>query len=86
MKDNTATLVFNEDTERYHQKVVKENHICVTYEPDGQYRHHFTSKKVIAQELHSWMVKYGIDETVEVLGRDSTNKMSGWSGGSIAWM
>ena len=44
------------------------------------------AKKVIAQELHSWMVKYGIDETVEVLGRDSTNKMSGWSGGSIAWM
>ena len=95
-KDNTKTLVFNEDTERYHQKVVKENHISVTSEPDGQYRHHFTPgpsdktqnkpAKVIAQELHSWMVEYGIDETVEVLGGDSTNEMSGWSGGSIAWM
>ena len=87
MKDKTATLVFNEDT------VVKENHIFVTCEPDGQYRHHFTPGPpdktqnkpaiLIAQELHSWMVEYGIDKTVKVLGGDSTNDMSV---GSIAWM
>ena len=41
---------------------------------------------MIAQELHSWMVEYGIDETVLVLGGDSTNEMTGWSGGAIAWL
>ena len=32
------------------------------------------------------MAHRGIDKTVQVLGGDLTNEMSGWSGGSIAWL
>ena len=95
-KDRTKTMEFDEKTMRYHQTITKENHISVTSEPDGKYRFHFTPgpsddkrnkpAKVIAHELHSWMVENGVDATVEVLGGDSTNEMTGWSGGSIVWV
>ena len=32
------------------------------------------------------MVEHGVDQTVEVLGGDSTAEMTGWSGGAIAWL
>lgn len=95
-KDNTKILTYDHLTKRYNQRIYKENHIAVTSEPDGQYRFHFTPgpsdknknkpAKVMAQELHSWLVENGIDETVLVLGGDSTNEMTGWSGGAIAWL
>ena len=83
------TLIYDNLTKRYHQRIVKENHIMVTLEPDGQYRYHFTPgpsdsrlnkpAKVIAEDLFNWMAHRGIDKTVQVLGGDSTNEMSGWS-------
>lgn len=94
-KDKTKTLLLNSETNRYHQKTIIENHISVTSEPDGQYRFHFTPEpsdrknkpaKMIAIGVHNWMVENGVDKTVLVLGGDSTNEMSGKSGGSLTWV
>ena len=94
-KDKTKVLQYNHITKRYHLKITKENHITVTSEPDGKYRYHFTPgpsdnknkpAKMIAIGLHSWLVECGLDKLLELLGGDSTNEMSGWSGGSIAWL
>ena len=94
-KDNTKVLLYNETTQRYHQRIVKEEHITVTSEPDGSYRMHFTPPeatpankpaKQVAVVLHDWLVEHGQDTSVLVVGGDSTNSMSGWKGGSIAWL
>ena len=59
------------------------------------YRFHFTSEKTVAPDkpaqmeargLVSWMKQTGIDETVEVLGGDSTSSNTGWAGGCITWI
>ena len=53
------------------------------------FRFHFTPEKgdsrnkpakMAALSLHAWMVKHGIDNTVLVLGGDSTNENTGWQG------
>ena len=36
--------------------------------------------KMAALSLHEWMVKHGVDQTVLVLGGDSTNENTGWQG------
>ena len=95
-------MVYHPETKRHHRRIVKENHISVTSEPDGQYRFvpnqvdndkylqilrfHFTPApgdrknkpaKMAALSLHEWMVKHGVDQTVLVLGGDSTNENTG---------
>ena len=72
-------------------QVVKETHVAVTSEPDGQYRYHLTPDEPVfphkpAQGLYMWMVKNGIDKDVLVLGGDSTNSNSGWDGGAMTWV
>ena len=94
-KNLTRVMKLDEETGRYHPRVEKQNHIAVTSEPDGIYRLHFTPPEAIppskpareeALALHEWMVNLQVDKTVEVLGGDSTNPMSGWKGGAIAWL
>ena len=41
---------------------------------------------MVALGVYNWMVEHGVDKTVAVLGGDSTNKMSGKSGGSLTWV
>ena len=41
-KDSTRVMQYDEETDKYHPRVVKETHVAVTSEPDGQYRYHFT--------------------------------------------
>ena len=98
-------MVYHPETKRHHRRIVKENHISFTSEPDGQYRFvpnqvdndkylqilrfHFKPApgdrknkpaKMAALSLHEWMVKHGVDQTVLVLGGDSTNENTGWQG------
>ena len=37
-----------------------------------------------AVALNEWMVQYGVDKTVLVIGGDSTNPNTGWKGGMLA--
>ena len=94
-KDSTRVMKYDEETDKYHPRVVKETHVAVTSEPDGQYRYHFTPDEPVfphkpaymeAQGLYMWMVKNGIDKDVLVLGGDSTNSNSGWDGGAMTWV
>ena len=45
-----------------------------------------TPAKEMAIGLHEWLVGHGQDSSILVLGGDSTNLMSGWKGGAIAWL
>ena len=58
--------------------------VTKTQEFDEVTKHHFTpgpsdrktkQAKVIAMDLHSWMVEYGVDKSVQVVGGDSTNEI-----------
>ena len=88
-------MQYDEETDKYLPRLVKETHVAVTSEPDGQYRYHFTPDEPVfqhkpsymeAQGLYMWMVKNGIDNDVLVLGGDSTNYNSGWDGGAMTWV
>lgn len=94
-KDPTRDMKYDEETDKYHPRVVKETHVAVTSEPDGQYRYHFTPSEPVyphkpaymeAQGLYLWLVKNGIDKDLLVLGGDSTNSNSGWDGGAMTWV
>ena len=75
--------------------MIKKEHISVTSEPDGLYRFHYTPAEAItpstpsreiALVLYEWMVEHNKDKSIIVLGGDSTNSMSGYKGGAIAWV
>ena len=92
-KDKTRVLLCDRKTGRYHQRVVKQENISVTGEPDGRYLFHYTPEpptrtckpaRQAAVALHEWMVQYGVDKTVLVIGGDSTNSNTGWKGGMLA--
>ena len=64
----------------------------MTSEPDGRYLFHYTPgpptltstpARQSAIGLHEWMVEYGVDETLLVIGGDSTNFNTGWKGGML---
>ena len=66
--------------------------LSVTCEPDGRYLFHYTPEpatrmskaaRQAAVGLHEWMVQHGVDETVLVIGGDSTNSNTGWKGGML---
>ena len=91
-KDLTRVLQFHEETGKYHQRWVKEEHMSVTSEPDGKFLFHYTPEpptilnkpaKQAAIGLYEWMVDHGVDETVLVIGGDSTNSNTGWKGGMM---
>ena len=72
----------------------QENH-SVCSDPDGRYLYHFTPDKcpksvkpaeVIANNLVSFMKYKGIDKTLQAIGGDSTNVITGWEGGTMHWV
>ena len=94
-KDFTLVLNYDENTGRYHKRMIKDKHISVTSEPEGLYRFHYTPAEAItpstpsreiALVLYEWMVEHNKDKSIIVLGGDSTNSMSGYKGGAIAWV
>lgn len=71
---------------------IKENHITVTEEPRGRYLTHYTPEpktkttkaaKQCAIGLFDWLKDSGIDRSLELIGSDTTNEMSGWKGGIL---
>ena len=85
-KDFTKHMVKDVITGSLHPRVIKENHVSVTSEPDGKYRYHFTPDnptplykhaKEEAKRLYDWLVKVGLDKSLEVIIGDSTNSNTG---------
>ena len=87
-KDKTRVMV-EDSLGRLHPRVVKEDHISVTAEPEGRYLAHFTPEaaihpdkpaKKVAEGLHAVLVKTGATETCTTIGGDSYNGNTGWRG------
>ena len=91
------TLVYEEveGSSQPHPAIRKEEHYSVVAEPGGHYLFHFTPEP--ADETHSaaeqiaitlveWMVKHGVDTTLQFIGGDSTNVNSGIWGGVFQYV
>ena len=94
-KDKTMVRTFDRETGRYHVRIKKENHVTIVSEPGGEYRHHFTPDEATpgskpakqeAKKIYDWMKKTKSEETVKLVGGDSTNPNTGWAGGVLAWL
>ena len=89
----TNVMEKDEETGNYYQSQVKQEHIVVTNEPGGEYLFHFVPEeatkeekaaKQVANKIVEWIVKYGVDTTLDSIGGDSTNNSnSGWEGESF---
>ena len=93
--DRTKVIHKDEKTNNYHQKIIKEDHITITQEPEGKYLCHFTPEspqekekpaEKVAQGVFDWLSSHGAVESLKVIGGDSTNSMTGWKGGSLAFL
>ena len=91
-KDNTLILKHDETTGTFRKRTIKECHMTVTEEPKGRYLTHYTPEaktrtatpaKQCAIGLFDWLKDRGIDRSLEVIGSDTTNEMSGWKGGML---
>ena len=69
-KDKTLMLRFENDTGKYHKRVITEEHISVIQEPAGVYLTHYTPDpeekgakpaKQMAKSLYKWLVDHGVD-------------------------
>ena len=95
--DKTKALAFNYETKKYHPSQIQEEHYSLTQEPEGKYLHHFSphdyntnSKgtlvkpaKKIALGVYDWIHSHGAKESIQVIGGDSTNTITGWIGGAL---
>ena len=66
------------------RRIEKQENISVNSEPDGSYLTYYTPSndpykpaKEAAIGLYNWMVPRGIDQTIFVIGSDSTISMTG---------
>ena len=89
-KDKTRAMV-PDARGQLHPKIIKEEHVSVTWEPHGRYLTHFTPEpavhpdkpaKKVAEALYDVLVKHNATETVINLGGDSYNGNTGWRGGT----
>ena len=91
-KNWTKVMEKDEETGKYYQSQVKMEHIVVTSEPGGEYLFHFVpseatreekAAKQVANKIVDWILKYGVETSLDSLGGDSTNSNTGWEGGSF---
>ena len=89
-KDKTRALV-PDSRGKLHPRIIKEEHMSVTWEPYGRYLSHFTPEqavhpdkpaKKVAEGLYDILVKHNATETCVNLGGDSYNGNTGWKGGT----
>ena len=83
-KHPTLILIKDSVTKTFCRRIEKQEGISVTSEPDGSYSTHYIPSKgpnkpakEAAIEVYNWMVPRGIDQTIIVIGSDSTNSMTG---------
>ena len=90
-KDNTRVMLMDENGV-LHPRIVKEEHVSVSSEPDGKYLFHFTPEaatqgekpaEMVAKGLSKGLEKLGATDTIQTIGGDSTNVNTGWKGGTI---
>lgn len=96
--DMTKKLTLKRATNRYYPSVISEEHYTITQEPAGKYLHHFSPSdfqssvkgaipkpaKRIALGLYDWLESHDAQKSLQVIGGDSTNTITGWQGGAIA--
>ena len=76
-----------------HPRLVREEHISVTTEPDGSFLGHVTPDPAVAPDkpakkaaeaVYQLLVDCDISQNCIVLGGDSTASNTGWKGGAMA--
>ena len=96
-QDITKAIAFNQETGKFHPSLIKEHHYTLTQEPEGRYLHHFSpadfpvdskGKKVkpansVALGVYDWIESHGAKQSIQVIGGDSENAMTGWNGGAL---
>ena len=86
-RNDRINVMLEDERGKRFPSVRSEEHITLTSEPGGEYVGHLspTSKdaKTIATELYDFLVKEGIDKTLEYIGGDSTNSVTGREGGTM---
>ena len=96
--DTTKTLTLKRATNKYYPSLISEEHYTITQEPEGKYLHHFSPSdftssskggipkpaKRIALGLYDWLESHDAHKSLQVIGGDSTNTITGWQGGAIA--
>ena len=91
-KNWTLVMEKDEETGKYYQSKVKMEHIVVTSEPGGEYLFHFVPDeatkdekpaKKVANKIVEWILKYGVETSLDSIGGDSTNSNTGWEGGTF---
>ena len=64
----------------------------VTSEPGGEYLFHFVPDeatedekpaKKVANKIVHWILRYGVETSLDSIGGDSTNSNTGWEGGTF---
>lgn len=94
-RDQTKTLSYDEETVKYHESVVLEEHYNMTIEPSGDYADHFVPEETTKTEPHAKQIAKGIltwlqdndaEEALIALAADSTNTNTGFKGGTMAFV
>ena len=89
-KDQTLVIMKDDESAKFDKRVVQEEHITVTEEPKGIYITHFTPEEADktakpayqqAKGLYEFLVDHRIDESLLLVGGDTTNSMTGAKGG-----
>ena len=89
-KDQTLVIMKDDESGKFHKRVVQEEHITVTEEPKGTYITHFTPEEADktakpayqqAKGLYEFLVDHRIDESLLLVIGDTTNSMTGAKGG-----
>ena len=89
-KENTQNLLYDTTSITCWKRVIIENQITMTEESKGRYLTYYTPKektkntkpatKQCALGLFEWMKNRGMDQSLEMIGSNTTNDVFGWSG------
>nr|XP_047140650.1 uncharacterized protein LOC124815868 [Hydra vulgaris] len=94
-KDVTKVKLEVEGSSNFFHGSIKEEHYTTCMEPGGKFLFHSTPKKsteegkhpeIVANHLVEWMIRHGVDKSIQALGGDSTNVNTGWEGGVIQFV
>ena len=94
--DKTRTLEWSDESNSFHQSIIKEEHYSMCAEPGTRYIDHFvpenktdeeeTHAKQIAVYITSWIREHGYENDVIAAACDSTNVNTGWKGGVVQYI